>query len=326
MDHSLGSLKKLNLRSLWTNEATELTPWLATDDNIAILGEALGLELEVENTEVAVGPYSADILAKDIGTDTYIVIENQLEKTNHDHLGKLITYASVLEASAIVWIASNFTDEHKKALDWLNDHTTEDVAFYGVALEVWQIDESKPAVRFNVICRPAEVIRQALISKSSDSLTENRKMQLEFWTAFREKLMASKKLPSVRLPRPRYWYDIPLGKSYIHLSCFFNTTANRIGVRVYISAKIAEAALSHFQDKKEDIEKEIGQKLEWDLHPNNRDKIIALRKSADVENRSRWPEYLDWMFEYTFKFRDSFGKRIRGVKFDSHDDSDESTE
>ncbi|MEO0075833.1 MAG: DUF4268 domain-containing protein, partial [candidate division WOR-3 bacterium] len=145
----LGILKTITPRQIWNNEARDFTPWLA--NNIEKLNKALGLELEVENTEVAVGPYSADILAKDTGTGKYVIVENQLEKTNHDHLGKAITYASVLDASTIIWIATDFTEEHKKALDWLNDHTSDEISFYGAQEELWQIDDSKPALRFNII-------------------------------------------------------------------------------------------------------------------------------------------------------------------------------
>ncbi len=98
--------------------------------------------MEFEDKKVSVGPFSADILAKDTRTDKFIVIENQLEKTNHDHLGKCITYASVLYASAIIWIASKFTEEHKKAMDWLNDHTSDKITLYGIILELWKIDNS----------------------------------------------------------------------------------------------------------------------------------------------------------------------------------------
>ena len=138
----MGQLSKLDVRTVWPHEATDFTPWIAEEESINLLGTALGLELEIESTEVSVGPYSADILARDSGTGKYVVIENQLEKTNHDHLGKSITYAAVLDASSIVWIAPDFTQEHEKALTWLNDHTSADVAFYGVRLELWQIDDS----------------------------------------------------------------------------------------------------------------------------------------------------------------------------------------
>src|SRR5690554_541925 len=147
-----GILKTLPPRLKWNNEARDFTPWLS--NNISELNKALGLELEVENTEVAVGPYSADILAKDTGTGQYVVIENQLEKTNHDHLGKAITYASVLDASTIIWIATDFTEEHKKALDWLNDHTSDQISIFGVQVELWQIDNSNAALRFNIVSKP----------------------------------------------------------------------------------------------------------------------------------------------------------------------------
>jgi len=187
----LGILKTITPRQKWNNEARDFTPWLAK--NIEELNKAVGLELEVENTEVAVGPYSADILAKDTGTGKYVVIENQLEKTNHDHLGKAITYASVLDASTIIWIATDFTEEHKKSLDWLNDHTSDEISFYGVQVELWQIDDSRPALRFNIISKPNQAVRQAARSKAAEDLSDKRKFQFDFWSKFKEKLAKTKK-------------------------------------------------------------------------------------------------------------------------------------
>src|SRR3990172_778515 len=138
MPDDLGSIVQVNVRRVWENEQSYFTPWLACPENMALLSKAVGLELEVENIEVAVGPYSADILAKDVGSGRYVVIENQFGKTNHDHLGKLLTYASVLDARAVLWISEEFTDEHQKTLDWLNKYTTEQLEFYGVRLELWQ--------------------------------------------------------------------------------------------------------------------------------------------------------------------------------------------
>ncbi len=174
----LGKIEAVGARHVWADEAADFTPWLAEEKNIALLGEALGLELEVESTEVAVGPYSADILAKDTGTGRFVVIENQLAKTNHDHLGKAVTYASALDATAVVWIAPEFTEEHQKALEWLNDHTTEDLAFYAVLLEVWRIENSPPAVRFNVISRPAGAARKAAVTRA-EHLTDAKKLQFD---------------------------------------------------------------------------------------------------------------------------------------------------
>lgn len=322
MSVNLGALKKVNVRNIWSHEALEFTPWLANDENIAELGKALGLELEVEGTEVAVGPYSADILAKDAGSNDYIVIENQLGKTDHDHLGKAITYASVLDASAIIWIATDFTEEHKKALDWLNDHISNKISIYGVLLELWSIDDSKPAVRFNVVSQPTEIMKQTAISTATDSLTPTKKLQLEFWSKFREKLKEHPDIPSVQTARPQYWYDVSLGRSGIHLSNIASILSNQIGVRVYIHNKIAESALSQLEMYKGEIEAEIGEKLQWNPNPNNRDKIISLKRNADLEDRQRWNEYIDWLVEMTVKFRRAFGKRIKTMEFETeiHED------
>jgi len=313
MDADLGNLKRVNLRKKWPDEASDFTPWLAREENMEKLSLALGLELQVENIEVSVGPYSADILARDVGSDRYVVIENQLRKTNHDHLGKLITYGSVLDASANVWITSEFTEEHKKALDWLNDHTSDEISFYGVILELWQIDDSKPAVRFNVISKPTDIIRQTAITKASENLSETKKLQLEFWTKFREKLSKRKEIPSVQSARPQYWFDVSLGRSGIHLSNTANTFDDKIGVRVYIENKVANVALPQLLQMKEEIEAEIGEKLEWDPNPENLDKTIGLKRDADLTKRENWEEYLDWLTDMTIKFRKTFSKRVKSL-------------
>jgi len=315
MEKEFGDLKKISIRKFFPSESSDFTPWLATEENIINLSSVIGIELEVENTEVSVGPYSADILAKDTGTGKYVIIENQLEKTNHDHLGKAITYASVLDASAIIWIASEFTEEHKKALDWLNDHTTDEISFFGVKVELWQIDNSKPALIFNVISNPINIIRQAALKKAAGDLSEVRRLQLEFWTEFRNRLIKTKDIPSVQTPRPQYWFDISLGKSYINLSTTANTYDKKMSVRVYISNKIADIALPELEREKEEIEREIGKKLEWNPFPDKMDKIISLSIDADIWKKDKWEEYLNWLTETVIKFRKTFSKRVKKLDF-----------
>ena len=305
----LGTLKTITPRKKWNNEARDFTPWLA--NNIEELNKTLGLELEVENTEVAVGPYSADILAKDTGTGKYVVIENQLEKTNHDHLGKSITYASVLDASSIIWIATNFTEEHKKSLDWLNDHTNDEISFYGVQIELWQIDNSNAALKFNVVSKPNQAVRQAARSKAVEDLSENRKFQFEFWSKFRDKLAKTKKIPSLQTPRPQYWFDVSLGRTNIHISNTCNTEDNTVGIRIYIGNKIADTMLPFLEIEKIEIEKSIGQKLEWNPNPDNRDKVISLLHSTDFRDQLKFEESLNWLVNYTVKFREVFSKLIK---------------
>ncbi len=304
----LGILKTVSARHLWTHEAREFTPWLA--NNITELSKALGLELEVENTEVAVGPYSADILAKDTGTGKYVVIENQLEKTNHDHLGKAITYASVLDASTIIWVATDFSEEHKKALDWLNDHTSDEVSLYGVQVELWQIDNSNAALRFNVISKPNQAVREAARSLAAADLTDKKKFQLDFWNKFRDKLAKTKKFPSLQTPRPQYWFDVSLGKTNIYISNTCNTDLNTVGARIYIGNKISDKMLPLLESKKVEIESAIGKSLQWNPNPENRDKVIMLLHTTDFSDQKKVDEALEWLVDYTIKFRDAFSKIV----------------
>jgi hypothetical protein len=223
---------------------------------------------------------------------------------------KAITYASVLDASAIVWIATTFTEEHKKALDWLNDHTSEEISFYGVQVELWQINDSSPALRLNVVSRPNGAVRQAAKTKGSEEMSDARKLQFEFWTEFSQMLSVTKKVPSIQTPRPQYWFDIPLGKAHIHLSTTCNTDDNKVGIRVYIGNKVAESMLPYLESRKLEIEAELGL-LVWNPNPENRDKIIVLSHQTDFKEPTRRKEALEWLVLNTLKFRSVFSRMIR---------------
>jgi hypothetical protein len=310
MTVDLGQIKKVTAAELWKHEEKEFTPWLAAEDNIGRLADALGLELQVEGIEVPVGPFSADILAKD-ASDNFIVIENQFGKTDHDHLGKILTYAATLNATAVVWIAERFTDEHHKAMEWLNEHTSEDLALYAVEIELLQIDTSKPALRFNVLSQPTEITRQAMAIKSAGPITAAKKLQLEFWTMFRDRLLKQKVVSSAQTPQPRYWFNVSLGYSNILLSCIANTSQGRIGVRVYIRNKVADLALPQLEAMRTEIEAEIGEPLKWNPNPDNLDKTIVLDRPADLDDHSQWNEYISWLVERVDKFKKVFGPRVK---------------
>ena len=153
----LGELIKVPLREFWEGEASDFTPWLADEENIGLLGDTIGVELEVEAQERNVGPFRADILCKDISTDNWVLIENQLEPTDHTHLGQLLTYAAGLNAVTVVWIAESFTNEHRAALDWLNKITAEGFSFFGLEIELWRIGDSPIAPKFNVVSHPQQL-------------------------------------------------------------------------------------------------------------------------------------------------------------------------
>lgn len=313
MAQKFGEFKKVDIKQAWNHEQYDFTPWLASEENVAQLADALGFELEVEGIEVAVGPYSADILAKEVGSNRWVVIENQYGKTNHDHLGKLITYGSFLDAGTVVWIAENFTEEHKKALDWLNDHTTEELSFYGVALELWQIDDSLPAVRFNVVSRPNIIVKQATAAKDKTELTEAKQLQLDFWTMVRDEILGRKLMSSTQTPRPQYWFDVPIGRSNIVLSNTLNTYEGKLGIRLYMNHKVADIVLTELELQKEQIEGEIGYALEWNPNPDSSDKIIRLTRDIDLANRELWPEYVAWIVDQIAQFKETFGPRVKAI-------------
>ncbi len=302
--------KQINPRKMWSNEQYDFTPWLV--DHIEELGEKIGMELEVVGREVSVGPYSADILAKETSTNNYVVIENQLEKTNHDHLGKSITYASALNAKTIVWIATDFTEEHKKAFDWLNDNTNEELAFWAIQLELWQISDDTASMRFNIVCTPSSNVKT--IKSKTNSESETTQTQLEYWTKFRDKLMATKKFASLHTPRPQYWFDVALGRSGINLSNTCNVQKSVVGIRVYISSKVVDTFLPALEARKAEINKALGCEPEWNPNPNAKDKTITLSFQTDLTDPEKTEESLEWMVKNTIVFWSVFSKEIKAIK------------
>ena len=302
--------KQISPRKMWANEQYDFTPWLV--EHIEELGEKIGMELEVVGREVSVGPYSADILAKETSTNNYVVIENQLEKTNHDHLGKSITYASALNAKTIVWIATDFTEEHKKAFDWLNDNTNEELAFWAIQLELWQISEDTASMRFNIVCTPSSNVKT--IKSKTNSESETTQKQLEYWTMFRDKLMATKKYTSLHTPRPQYWFDVALGRSGINLSNTCNVQKSVVGIRVYISSKVVDIYLPALEARKAEINKALGCEPEWNPNPNAKDKTITLSFQTDLSDPEKTEESLEWMVKNTIVFWSVFSKEIKAIK------------
>lgn len=156
---NLGRIESVPVREVWKHEAQDFTKWLAREENLSMLGEACGLDLELVDTESAVGSFAVDIFAQESGTGRKVVIENQLEDTNHDHLGKIITYAAGKNADAVIWIVARARDEHRQAIEWLNSHTDDDCSFFLVEIEAWRIGDSPVAPRFNVVESPNEWAR-----------------------------------------------------------------------------------------------------------------------------------------------------------------------
>jgi hypothetical protein len=211
IDQPLGRLERVELRDIWVSEATSFTLWLARAENLSVLGEALNIDLELEAQERAVGPFRADLLCKDISNDRWVLIENQLERTDHTHLSQLLTYASGLDAVTIVWIAARFTEEHRSTLDWLNKITDESFRFFGLEVELWKIGSSPAAPKFNIVSKPNEwsqsVARVARAIDDAD-LSEGSVMLREYWTVLNPVLdAAGGPVAGNKKPQPKSWMD-----------------------------------------------------------------------------------------------------------------------
>ena len=181
---NLGKLKEIkDLRKVWPHEALDFTPWLAEEDNLALLADAVGLEITLDETESSVGDFNVDIYATETGTDKRIIIENQLEDTNHDHLGKLITYASGKSASSVIWVVKRAREEHRAAIEWLNNHTDEDIAFFLVEIKLFRIDNSDIAVKFDVVEKPNGWAKE--IKRNTNS-SPTKQARYDYWLAFND--------------------------------------------------------------------------------------------------------------------------------------------
>ncbi len=306
----LGTLNRVDLRDFWEDEARDFTPWLAEPENLTLLGETIGLELELIGREQAVGGFKVDILARDTVTNRFVVIENQLERTNHGHLGQLLTYGSGYDAIAVVWVAKHICDEHRKALDWLNEKTSDDVAFFGLEMELWQIGDSIPAAKFNLVSQPNEWGRTVRPSASgSEEPTDTKLLQREFWESMIDHFQTKGTRLSLRKARPQHWYDIGIGKSNIHISLTVNSKEKRLSCGLYISGDKAKVAYVQLHDQKDAIERELAAELDWRELPNRQASRVVQLKDGDFENRAAWPEYFDWFKDRSEAFHRVFGKR-----------------
>ncbi len=315
-ESQLGRLKRVDLRDIWASEASEFTPWLSRVENLSVLGETLNIDLEFEAQEQAVGPFRADILCKDMGTDTWVLIENQLERTDHTHLGQLLTYASGLQAVTIVWIAARFTEEHRATLDWLNKITDESFRFFGLEVELWRIGDSPAAPKFNVISKPNNWSRSvARAAKAIDDaeLTDLKLMQRRYWEGLHQALdSADGPVSGNRKAQPQSWMSYSLGRSNVTLGVSMARPKRRVQTGVYLTGAHAKAFFFLLQRQKTEIETEIGSSLEWEELPDGQDARIArYLDDVDPEDENDWPRQHAWMAERLNEMHRVFSQRVK---------------
>jgi len=307
-DINLGKLQTVELRHYWPHEAHNFTRWLSEPANIAMLGDAVGIEIQVIQVEASVGRYNVDILAKEEISNQNIIIENQLETANHDHLGKIITYAAGHEASYIIWVVKNVNEEHRQAVDWLNEHTDDDINFFLVTIELWRIGNSDPAPKFTVVCRPNEWQR----SVRAGDLTNTKTKQLEFWGQLRE--FATREYPELRLrsPKPLHWFDISIGRSDCHIAMILDSQKNQVRCELYIpdSKQLFKALL----ESKGTIERDLNlpYAVNWDEMEGKKASRISICKPFNFDDESTWKESFKWLIETAIVFKRVFSKGWNG--------------
>ena len=312
----LGHLEKVELREVWTNESSGFTPWLAQAENLKRLGETIGIDLELEAQEKEVGPFRADILCKDTTTDNWVLIENQLERTDHSHLGQLLTYAAGLEAVTIVWLAERFSEEHRATLDWLNERTDEKINLFGLEIELWKIGDSPIAPKFNIVSKPNDWTRSVQRAAEGE-ITEHKRTQLAFWTAFRN-YMEEKSSIRCHKAYPQHWMTHSIGKSGIHLSSVASTSNSEtntddpeIRVELVLDGKNAKQNFTALEKRREEIERAIGAPLKWHNPEGKNMCRIYIRTNANFLDSKLWPQQQEWLRDKLETFFKVFAPMVR---------------
>jgi hypothetical protein len=317
-EQNLGRLEKKELRSVWTNESGEFTPWLGQPENLKLLGEAIGIDLELEAQEKEVGPFRADLLCKDTATDNWVLVENQLTKTDHSHLGQILTYAAGLEAVSIVWIAEHFTEEHRATLDWLNERTDEKINLFGLEIELWRIGDSSIAPKFNIISKPNDWTRTIQKAAAGD-ISEHKRTQLQFWTAFKEYMEANSKIRCQK-PAPQHWMNHSIGKSGFHMNSIAsmwnsetNTNDPEIRVELVLDGKNSKQQYAILEKKRQEIEGAIGFPLKWHNPEDKNTCRIYTRINADFLDNHLWPQQHEWLRKNLEIFQKVFAPIIKAL-------------
>lgn len=306
---NLSKLEEIrNLRKVWPHEALDFTPWLSQDDNIALLADAIGIDITVDETESSVGDFNVDIYASETGTDRKIIIENQLEDTNHDHLGKLITYASGKSADVIIWVVKHAREEHKAAIEWLNNHTDEKIGFFLCEIKLYRIGDSEPAVKFEVVEKPNDWTKEVRKNESANATQQQR---FEYWVAFQDYAFHNFQFANNfnrRKPSVNSWLNFSIGSSACHIGISQIQKRNELDVELYISED--KELFRSLLKNKAAIESDAKLTFDWRELPERKASRIVIEKSVDLNDKSKWNEQFDWLIDVTLKMKRAFKKYL----------------
>ena len=306
----IGKLKEVNIRDLWKHEQYDFSAWLSQSENIELLNEKIGLTLVDINTEAYVGAYRCDIVAVDETTGIKVIIENQLENSNHDHLGKIITYASGLDAKVIVWIVKEARDEHRSAIEWLNNNTSKDINFFLIELHAYKIGDSEPAPMFQIVEQPNDFIKESKNNKSAETVNKSQSERLEFWTQFIDHVINRGKPFAVRKAGTAHWYDVSIGTSEAKISVALINKDSYISVELYIYDN--KALFDKLFEEHEEIEHQLGFQMEWLRLDNSKaSRILHKINGLNFDDHSNYDELIETTIDRVIKMREVFKNRLK---------------
>jgi hypothetical protein len=279
----LGRLRVVDPRTIWPNEALDFTPWLR--ENVELLSDALGLDLEIREAEVPVGGFNVDLVGEDVTNGRPLIIENQLEASNHSHLGQLLTYAGGLDAATIVWVTTSVRDEHRQALDWLNRHTDREVAFFGLQIEVIQIGDSMPAANLKPIATPNDWGRNLKRATDQAEPSEIATSRQRFFQTVLDELKTRRPgITNASRVGLNNWFSLSAGRTGFVYSWIF-TGDRQFRTELYIDTGDAEANegyLNALARRRDEFEAQVGFPLDWDPMDGRRASRISVSRPLPV--------------------------------------------
>lgn len=306
---AIGKLEEVDIRELWKHEQYDFSEWLSKKENIENLNDILGLTLVDISKETYVGSYRCDLFAKDETTGIKVIIENQLEMSNHDHLGKIITYASGLDAKVVVWIVKEAREEHRSAIEWLNNNTNSNINFFLIEIHAYKIGNSDNAPMFQVIEQPNDFIKNNKSINSNDTMNKSQSQRLEFWNQFNNVLVERGKPFNVRKATTDHWYNAAIGTSDAHIDITLVNNDSVIGVELYITDN--KEFFDKLYQRKDEIENDLGFKLDWRrLNNSKASRIVTFIKGLNFDDHSNYNELINKTIDLAVLMRDTFKKYI----------------
>jgi hypothetical protein len=310
----LGSLKQVDIREVWKDEARDFTPWLLS--NSTELSIAIGLDLELHRSEHPVGKFSLDLIGLISGTQSRVIIENQLGISDHSHFGQLMTYAGGTDAKYVIWIASKFREEYLSAIRWLNDGTTEDINFFAVEVSAVRIGDSVPAPLFKVVAQPNGWQKETRASTTATISGERGQAQIEFWNLYLAEV--AKRYPSwtsSSAGRPQHWFPMAGGTNGITYTVAF--TGAQLKSEFVLDSTNTEMNTKRFdflKEHQEEIEEIYGSTLIWHFPEENKQAILRDARVANFMEQETWSESIEWLLEKQNRLRLATQKFLQDLK------------